>query len=364
LREPNAIDFWRGLALVTIFVNHIPGNVFEQFTYSGYFLSDAAELFVFLAGWSLALATDARAVPEPPGRVVIRILSRTLEVYRMQIVIAVLAIAIIAAAAIHLRNPILLEWHNAAPFFSDPVQNTIGLVLLTYQLGYFNILPLYVVLLAIAPVFILLARFSRWLALALSAGVYGLSLIFEVNLPNWPNEGHWFFSPLAWQLLLVLGFLSSNWARDSAAFRRWARHLIPLGVLGAALGCASVLFDIKPDPYNVPEPRLLFLLDKSFLSPARLLEFLAVVLAFHRLYPLIERITGRLVCPISQLGRNSLEVFAVGSILSLLAQIVRAAIQPSFILDTILIGSGILSLVFTAWFTEWRSRSSKPSLPR
>jgi hypothetical protein len=35
--------------------------------------------------------------------------------------------------------------------------------------------------------------------------------------------------------------------------------------------------DVGPqaDPYSVPEPRLLFLLDKSFLSPARLLEFLA-----------------------------------------------------------------------------------------
>src|SRR5689334_9549125 len=56
LRAPNAVDFWRGFALLTIFVNHVPGNVFQRFTYSHISISDAAELFVFLAGWALALA--------------------------------------------------------------------------------------------------------------------------------------------------------------------------------------------------------------------------------------------------------------------------------------------------------------------
>src|SRR5687768_13067480 len=100
LREPNAIDFWRGFALITIFINHVPGNAYERLTYSGYFQSDAAELFVFLAGWSLALATDAKATPDPPGRVILRIMSRVVEVYRAQILIAVIAIAMIASAAL------------------------------------------------------------------------------------------------------------------------------------------------------------------------------------------------------------------------------------------------------------------------
>jgi hypothetical protein len=363
LRDPNAIDFWRGFALITIFINHIPGNAFERFTYSGHILSDAAELFVFLAGWSLALATQVKPNPDPPRQVILRVASRTLEVYRVQIVITVLAVAIIAAAAVFLDNPLLLEWHNAGPFFSDPVQNSIGLVLLTYQLGYFNILPLYVVLLAVAPVFILLARWSPWAALALSASIYTAALIFEANFLNWPGDGHWFFNPLAWQFLLVLGFVTSVWARTSIVFRHWATRLIPLGALIVALGWASVLWDIKPDPYRVPEPRLLFLLDKSFLSPARLLEFVGLVLAFHQAYPVIERVLGRLVRPIAQLGRNSLEVFAVGSVLSLLGQLVRATVQPNLALDTFLVGSGIVALVFTAWFSEWRSRSPKSPLP-
>jgi hypothetical protein len=53
MRVPNEIDFWRGFALVTIFINHVPGLYFERLTYHNVSLSDSAELFMFLAGcWS------------------------------------------------------------------------------------------------------------------------------------------------------------------------------------------------------------------------------------------------------------------------------------------------------------------------
>src|SRR5919206_570326 len=225
MREPNAIDFWRGLALVTIFVNHMPGNVFEPFMYSRYTVSDATELFVFLAGWSLALATKG----DPPSHVVLRLASRVVEVYRAQLVITALAFAMIAAAALWFDNPLLLEWHGAGAFFNAPIPSIIGWVALTYQLGYFNILPLYVGLLALAPAFILLARVGHWLALAASFSLYMACLTFEITIPTWPVEGSWHFNPLAWQFLLVLGFLGAEWSRDSPAFRTWASRLMPLG---------------------------------------------------------------------------------------------------------------------------------------
>jgi hypothetical protein len=285
-----------------------------------------------------------------------RILSRTFDVYRMQVVITVMALALIAAAALSLDNPFLLEWHNSGPFFADPVEHSVGLALLTYQLGYFNILPLYVVLLGVGPAIVLLARVSRWLLFSASAALYLMTLVFEVTIPSWPGDGSWFFNPLAWQFLFVLGYLTCIWARESEPFRTRAAVLMPLGGAIAALGLVSVLWGIRPDPYGVPEPRLMFVLEKSFLSPLRLIEFLAVVLVFHRAYPLVERVLGRLVSPISRLGRHSLEVFAVGSVLSLAAQLVRATVQPNLFLDALLVSSGILAMVFTAWFSEWRSR--------
>ena len=54
-RAPNEIDFWRGIALVSIFMNHIPGLWYEQFTHKNFGYTDSAELFVLLAGWSLRI---------------------------------------------------------------------------------------------------------------------------------------------------------------------------------------------------------------------------------------------------------------------------------------------------------------------
>ena len=61
------------------------------------------------------------------------------------------SIAMLATAAQVLDNPLLLEWHNAAAVFYDPIPTHIGLALITHQLGYFDILPLYVALMVMAP---------------------------------------------------------------------------------------------------------------------------------------------------------------------------------------------------------------------
>jgi hypothetical protein len=53
VRQANPIDFWRGLALVMIFINHIPGIYYSRFTHTSYSIPDSADLFVFLAGWAL-----------------------------------------------------------------------------------------------------------------------------------------------------------------------------------------------------------------------------------------------------------------------------------------------------------------------
>jgi hypothetical protein len=361
MREPNAIDFWRGLALITIFVNHMPGNLFEPFMYSRYTISDATELFVFLAGWSLALATKGREGPDPPSHVVMRLATRVVEVYRAQLVITALAFAMIAAAALYSDNPLLLEWHGAGAFFGAPIPSIIGWVALTYQLGYFNILPLYVVLLILAPIFILIARVSRWAALAASFALYAACLVFEISLPTWPVEGSWHFNPLAWQFLLVLGFLGCEWSRESPAFRRWAWRLMPLGAVGVALGLAAYFWDWRPDPLSVPEPRLVFIMDKPFLSPLRLLHFLFLALAFQQVFSFIGPRFPWVSRQFSALGRNSLAVFSVGSLASLAGQLVRFFTGGGGIVDTFVLSIGLGVQIFTAWFVEWRSRSSRPS---
>lgn len=73
----------------------------------------------------------------------------------------------------------------------------------------------------------------------------------------------------------------------------------------------------------MPEPRLLFIFDKSYLSPARLIHFLGVMLAFQTVFGLIQPRARWLVRQLAGLGRNSLAVFSVGSVASLGAQLIR-----------------------------------------
>ena len=81
-RSENAVDFWRGFALVMIFIDHIPGNLFSYATLRNFAISDAAELFVLLAGWSCSFATGGPLKPESTPRLTFRLLSRAVEIYR------------------------------------------------------------------------------------------------------------------------------------------------------------------------------------------------------------------------------------------------------------------------------------------
>src|SRR5262249_7110266 len=357
-RQANAIDFWRGFALLSIFVNHIPGIWYEHLTHRNVSISDSAELFVFLAGWSLGLLVAARPEMAKAGRRVARLGARALTIYAAQILISSLALAILAATAYLLDNPLLLEWNNAAAFFQEPAQTQIGLVLLTHQLGYFDILPLYVVLMLTAPAIALIDRFAGRLLLPLSLGLYFAALTVPFTAPTWPVPGQWFFNPFTWQAVFILGFALS---RDRGLGAIVQRHITLIRRVSFPLvlvGSVQVWLNCFPDPIHLPEPKLLFLNGKSFLTPVRLIQFLALVAVFSLTFPLLARRVPRLCEFLSILGRNSLNVFCVGSLLSLLGQIVRLLYTGSFLVDSIVTILGVGVLWFTAWVWEWRDRQS------
>lgn len=355
MRPPNAIDFWRGVALVMIFVNHIPGLDYSFLTLRQFAISDAAELFVFLAGCSLAFISNGASHPKPVGQVVMRLLIRTFEIWRAQIATISLAIAMLGASALAFNDPLFLEWHGAGPAFSDTVRSSIGLVLLTYQIGYFNILPLYVVLLLLATVFIVLSRWSLVLALCASVALYAATLAFELKLPSWPAGGAWFFNPLSWQILIVLGYVIMTAKRTYDGWEPILNRLWPFSAAIVAVGAVIVWIDYRPDPMLVPEPRYFFIFDKEYLSPVRILSMVAIAIAFYPTYPVLSRQMGPAVRYCSSLGRNSLAVFCVASLLALAGQIARYIGEPTFLLDTAIVATGLVLLRITAWVAEYQS---------
>jgi hypothetical protein len=356
-REPNPVDVWRGLALVTIFITHIPGLWWEFATHRNYSFSDAAELFVFLAGWSMRRIADGRGQPAPLGQLMLRLGVRATQLYAAQIFLTMLAIAFVAAAALLFQEPLVLEFNNTAAVFTDPVQAHVGLMLLSHQLGYFDILPLYVVLMVFAPFMVAIDRLSTALLVAISASMYFLALATGTNLPTWPVQGVWYFNPLAWQFIFVLGFVLAREARpgrrigDAVPHLRWAAWVL---VIAAAVANRTGTF---PDPLLVPEPTLLFVVDKTYLTPLRLIQFLALVVAAAPLYPIIARVLPAVARYGAALGRNSLPVFCVGSLASLAGQITRFILGSGLWQDTLILVAGLVALRFTAWVVEWRSRS-------
>lgn len=70
-RDPR-IDAFRGLALLMIFVDHVPGNPYEYLTIRNLGFSDAAEAFFIMsgiaAGSPIPAASPASPLPKRPCR--------------------------------------------------------------------------------------------------------------------------------------------------------------------------------------------------------------------------------------------------------------------------------------------------------
>lgn len=358
MRPPNEIDFWRGLALVTIFIDHVPGLVFESYTLRSIAVSDAAEIFVFLAGWSMRLLVLSRQVRDLDGlHVFLRLEGRAFTIFAAQIIITEIALAMTAGGAILLENPLILQWNNAAAVFEDPIEAHVGLVLLAHQLGYFDILPLYVMLMASAPVMVLCDRYAPRFLMPASLGVYAATLYSGVNLPTWPVEGCWYFNPLAWQLNFVLGFVLAAPTGLGGVVRRRRRLVRYLALPVLAAGLLAANRGWAPDPLQLPEPRLFLMFDKTYASPPRVLQMLALVAVFGGGFAIVQ---GRIPAAarfFSMLGRNSLNVFCVGSLLSLLAQFVRFVLGGGLSIDAPVLIIAVMCMYATAWLSEWRERA-------
>jgi len=361
LRQANAVDFWRGFALATIFINHIPGIFYSRFTHAKLSLSDSAEIFVFLAGWALRYTTRSRQ--GQPIYLALRLGRRAIELYAAHIVITMIAIATLALSATLLSNPQMLEWHHAGALFQEPVQTHLGLALLSFQLDFFNILPLYVILMMAAPMFVAIDRYSPYVLLLLSMAIYLVTLSTPVRIPTWPVEGQWFFNPLAWQLVFVLGFVlaredgTGGFVRRHIAIIRWVS--LPIVLISALVVWNTWWWT---DPTAVPQPRLFFVPDKTYVTPMRLIQFLALVALATAAYPAIKRAVPAMVEFLSMLGRHSLVVFCVGSILSLAGYIARFVYEPDLVLDTVIVVSGIAIMALAAQLAEWHQQMRIPSV--
>src|SRR5579871_6741028 len=163
-----AIDFWRGAVLVAILIDHIPGNLLEHATPRNFGLSDSAEAFVFLSGLSVGMIYLPRVRIRGWAEVARACVHRALKLYGVHIALSLTALAIFGFAYWLSGLDDLLEAHGRSFVFFAPTTGLPGLALMSLQIGYFNILPLYVVLMLWAPLALAIAMRRPALMLATS----------------------------------------------------------------------------------------------------------------------------------------------------------------------------------------------------
>ncbi len=167
-KRDHRVDFLRGLALAMIFINHVPGNLYARFTTSNFGFSDAAEIFVLLAGFASAYAYFTGFSRGETGTASFGALKRALVLYMSHIMTTMMALALFCAAAIFFARPgyvhDMIYSMGLAPVFKDTASALVGMVLLGHQLGYFNILPMYMFFLGVLPVMMWAWEFDQFSA--------------------------------------------------------------------------------------------------------------------------------------------------------------------------------------------------------
>jgi hypothetical protein len=356
----DAIDFWRGFALVTIFIDHMPESIFQHMTYRNFGLSDAAELFVFLSGASVALAYGTRFFRGERRAAIKAVFRRAFTLYWVQVLTSLIVIGLFAAAALYCDNDDLVEDADRNLVVSSPLTGISAMLVLLHQLGNVNILPLYIVLLLIAPGLLWLARVNDWLMLLVSAALYASVRMFEINLPNWPLNGGWYFNPLAWQLIFAIGLFVGRRIKSGGISYDRTLFLLCLVVVVVSCLAATDGFGLVPGLRTA----VLDVVDhsKTNLGLARLMHFLALAYVITCLGTTnLLRLTP-IFAPLALMGRYSLPVFATGSVLAALGEVIVETRAESFS-HQLALGSLIVAVGIVVHYLVARLRDAR-QVPR
>ena len=84
------VDLIRGIALLFIVVDHVNGSVLADYTIRNFTLFDAAEVFVFLAGYSAGAAYLAMEARQGASAASKRLHRRSWEIYKAFVLTGVL----------------------------------------------------------------------------------------------------------------------------------------------------------------------------------------------------------------------------------------------------------------------------------
>ncbi|HUN50971.1 MAG TPA: OpgC domain-containing protein [Candidatus Sulfotelmatobacter sp.] len=360
------LDFFRGLALIFIFLDHIPSNLLSWLTVRNFGFSDATEIFIFISGYTATVAYGGALRQRGFVFATLRILRRCWQLYAAHVFLFMVYTAQIAYVAATFRNPMFVEEMNITSFLDAPHIVLVEALLLRFMPANMDVLPLYIVLLLAFPLILAGIQWNRPLMLAASLTLYVLARRFDWNLTTYPDNGGWFFNPFAWQLLFVFG--SACGRSHGTDERIWpdAPWLEPLAILYLLLSFAIVsTWHVPALERFVPDllQRVIYPIDKTSLDPLRLLHFLALAFLTVRYVPSGSPLLRWRVSKILLIsGRQSLHVFCLGIFLSFAAHFVLEEIDGSIAMQIAVSVIGIALMTGLAWLiTAYQMSERQPT---
>ncbi|MBC7799739.1 MAG: OpgC domain-containing protein [Gemmatimonadaceae bacterium] len=309
------------MALWWIFMDHIPANWVAQFSLQNFALCDATEVFVLLAGYAAGLAYGRSMDKHGWLFAGADVMRRAWVLYIAHIFLFVVFSAQVSYSATALDRSEYLDEIHLDVLAEAPYRAMLEALLLSFQPAYLNILPMYVALLAMFAAVLPLLRWPT-LLFGLSAAIYAAARVTGFNFPSWTGGG-WYFNPVAWQFLFIIGALLS-----------YAPPRLPIrsGILDVAAGLIVVtglalLWLVWPYPdvhTRLPAEavRILISVDKVGLHPMRLMSILALAWLVSRTVPSGARwLRSAAARPLVLCGQHSLPVFCCSIFLSFLGRL-------------------------------------------
>jgi hypothetical protein len=349
------IDACRGLALIFIFLDHIPGNILSWLTLRNYGFSDTTEVFVFVSGYTCMIAYGGGLPRLGWGATIVRAVRRAWEIYVafLLLLLAYLSFVLIAGAGRYLDDT------NTAVFFSHPTDGVIRAVSLQYMPVNTDVLPTFVLLHLCFPALLWLLGRSPHLTLVASVVLYISVQLLGWDLPAWP-EGGWYFNPLAWQLLFVFGAWYATDASKRLQRLAGSRFLLSLAALYLVFGLAvSISWHVHALETFMPHwlSQLIYPIDKSSLAPVRVLHFLALAVVVPRL---LRRnwpgLSSPLMTALVRCGENSLALYCLGVLLAFAAHVWLTQ-QPSGVAMQIVVSAtGTALMIAAATLLTWAAK--------
>jgi hypothetical protein len=354
------IDLFRGLALWLIFIDHMSPDVLTWFTIRNYGFSDAAEIFIFISGYTAAFVYGR--VMRESGFVIAtaRIMRRVWQIYVAHVFIVFVLLGEIAYVATTSANPFYSEEMHVLDFLRQPGVVLLQTLLLRFRPLNIDVLPLYVVLMFCLPVILWVMKWRADAMMALSVVLYALTWYFDWYLSAYPN-GYWAFNPFAWQMLFVFG----AWCAVGGAWRM-QRILSSRITLWICICYLLFAFCVTLTWYfpqlSVLMPRRLeqwmYPIDKTGLDVLRFAHFLALAAITMRFVPKGSPVLeSPWLRPLILCGTHSLEIFCLGVFLAFAGYYILLESGAGIVLHFVAAIIGTLIMTGVAWLNTWYKRT-------